>query len=240
MSLCSDFVYFSGCYVSRLLVVSQYFFFFLCSCFTFMSLRFGTSLQAFVVRVHHVVCCESLCPHYYLTFFCFAVIFHLLFSISLWHFFGFYFTCAFFCSCCCFVYLYCVGLHVSLWCFCFILELFCLFAVLLFSALNVIISLTAAPAVAAVTLWRWFNSFLGFLFYNVSTPEHKHQWTRVQLVFHSLAHFISFLLELCAKSLFLFPGGGRSQALSSLDCQLPLRAWMWTPGWPKCPPIPRH
>lgn len=141
MSLCSDFVYFSGCYVSHLLVVSQYFFFFLCSCFTFMSLRFGTSLQAFVVRVHHVVCCESLCPHYYLTFFCFAVIFHPLFSISLWHFFGFYFTCAFFCSCCCFVYLYCVGLHVSLWCFCFILELFCLFAVFLFSALTLMCGL---------------------------------------------------------------------------------------------------
>lgn len=123
MSLCSDFVYFSGCYVSRLLVVSQYFFFFLCSCFTFMSLRFGTSLQAFVVRVHHVVCCESLCPHYYLTFFCFAVIFHLLFSISLWHFFGFYFTCAFFCSCCCFVYLYC-DVFVSFWS-CFVSLQYC-------------------------------------------------------------------------------------------------------------------
>lgn len=131
MSLCSDFVYFSGCYVSHLLVVSQYFCFFLCSCFTFMSLRFGTSLQAFVVRVHHVVCCESLCPHYYLTFFCFAVIFHPLFSISLWHFLAFTSRVRSFvvvvvlviytvlvCTCLCDVFVSFWSCFVSLQCFC--------------------------------------------------------------------------------------------------------------------------
>lgn len=138
MSLCSDFVYFSGCYVSHLLVVSQYFFFFLCSCFTFMSLRFGTSLQAFVVRVHHVVCCESLCPHYYLTFFCFAVIFHPLFSISLWHFLAFTSRVRSFvvvvvlviytvlvCTCLCDVFVSFWSCFVSLQCFCSQLWLSC-------------------------------------------------------------------------------------------------------------------
>lgn len=66
-------------------------------------------------------------------------------------FFGFYFTCTFFRSCC-FVYLYCVGLHMSL-CSVFVLRLDShVWPLAENLQMNVIISLTAAPAVAAVTL----------------------------------------------------------------------------------------